>query len=145
MRKGTSVREREKDHHKVVIQRGTRNDRNPYAPAHKILHQQWTQHCEEQARVAAWELHTHVYKNPGDVRFFKTKTVTGAISLTGISREKGEFTADSGASVHMTSKSDLVREERRNNSEIERVLYDYHSDQTGRQKKGLCTSKVRTC
>ena len=43
----------------------TRNDRNPNAPAYEDLHQQWTQHCEERARVAAWELHKTVYKIRG--------------------------------------------------------------------------------
>ena len=39
-----------------IIQRGFRNDRNPNALTYEDVHQQWTQSCEEQTRVAAWQL-----------------------------------------------------------------------------------------
>ena len=42
--------------------------------------------------------------------FFKTKTVTGAICPTGISHGKRMFLVDSGASMHLVSKSDLIHE-----------------------------------
>ena len=48
-----------------IIQKGARNDRNPNAATHEDLHQQWTQHAEEQARVAARELHNIKYKIRG--------------------------------------------------------------------------------
>ena len=32
------------------------------ALTYEDLHQQWTQNCEEQARVAAWEVHNIIYK-----------------------------------------------------------------------------------
>ena len=44
----------------------TGNDRNPHAPTYEDLHPQRTRHCEERARVAAWELHTIIYKSDGD-------------------------------------------------------------------------------
>ena len=33
------------------------------ALTYEDLHQQWTQHCEEQARVAAWEVHNIILQN----------------------------------------------------------------------------------
>ena len=44
----------------------TGNDRNPHAPTYEDLHPQRTRHCEERARVAAWELHTIINKSDGD-------------------------------------------------------------------------------
>ena len=75
MRKGTSVVEREKD-----------------LPTYEDSHQKWTQLCEEQARVAAWELHKHVdricvtYQENKDTNF-KTKTIAGTTSWKRISHE----------------------------------------------------------
>ena len=37
------------------------------APTYEDLYQEWTQHCEEQTRIAAWELHKHIFKYPRDV------------------------------------------------------------------------------
>ena len=54
----TRERERAKDHRKESLQRGPRNYRNPNASSHEDLHRQRSQHCEEQARVEAWVLHT---------------------------------------------------------------------------------------
>ena len=44
--------------------------------------------------------------------FFKTTTFIGAIFPTGISHEERQFIVDSGASVHLMSKSDLTHEEK---------------------------------
>ena len=54
-----------------------------------------TQHCEEQARVAVWELHTIIFKIRGTCQenkdtFFESKTGTGAISRTGVSHGERE-------------------------------------------------------
>ena len=72
------------------------------------LHQQWTPHCEEVAGVAAWELRTIIHKIRGTYQENKdTFLQTRAISRTGISHEIREFMLESGASVHVRSKSDL--------------------------------------
>ena len=100
-----------------LIQRGPRNDRNPKALANEDLHRQWTQHCDntqEQQRGNGTQLLT---KSAGRnqktrIRFSKAKTVTGAFSRTGIRHEDREFTVDSGASMHMLSKSDFIQEEK---------------------------------
>ena len=98
-----------------MIQRGPRKDRNPNAPAHEDLHQQWTEQCEEQVRVAAWDLLNIIYKIRGTHQgnkdtFLKTKTVTGAISRS--SHDEREFALDSSASMHVMSLSDLIHEEK---------------------------------
>ena len=78
-----------------MIQRGPRHDRNPNASPCDDVHQQWTEHCEDQARVAAGELHniiceTRVTQQENKDTFLKTKTGTGVISRTGISHEETE-------------------------------------------------------
>ena len=64
-----------------------------------ICFQQWTKLCVEESRIAAWKLHKHFYTIRGTYKenkdaFFKTKTVTGAISGTGISHEEVEVKED---------------------------------------------------
>ena len=99
MRKDTSVHESEKGPSLGMIQRRSKNDRNPNC-------------CEEEARKAAWRWHKHVFKIHGtneanEDTLFITKSDTRATSRTGISHEEREFTVDSGASMHLMSKSEL--------------------------------------
>ena len=42
-----------------IYQWRRRNDRNSNAPTN--LHPQWTQHCDEDSRIAAWRPHKHNY------------------------------------------------------------------------------------
>ena len=44
-----------------IIQWCSKADRNPNARTCEDLHQQWTQHCEEESRIAAWELHKIIF------------------------------------------------------------------------------------
>ena len=94
------------------MQRGTRNDRNPNAPTCEDLHQQWTQHCEEQARVAAWELHNIIYKFAKRVKKTKTRSKNKLLQKLSpgqkpASKKKNEK-VDSGASMHLINKSNHI-------------------------------------
>ena len=119
MRKDTSEQEKEKDLH-VVLFSGDEDDRNPNSllpPPYEDVHQQWTQQCEEESRIAARRLHTNFYKihvtyEAHKNTFYNTKTVTGAISQTGINHEERECTVDTGALVLVMRKSDLIHEEK---------------------------------
>ena len=78
--------------------------------------------CEEQARVAAWDLHKHMYKILGTYQenkdiLSKTKTVTGGTSQTEICHEETEFTVDSGTSTW-----------RKIQFGNRKILYDYFGD-----------------
>ena len=55
MRKDTSVHERDQDHGKEL------SSEVPEVMAIRTLRELWTQHCEEDGPVAAWELHTIIY------------------------------------------------------------------------------------
>ena len=57
---------REKDHRKELSSEDPEMIAIQTPPIHEDLHLQWTQHCEEQARVAAWELQIF-FKKPRDV------------------------------------------------------------------------------
>ena len=51
----------------------------------KAVDQQWTQHCEEESRIAAWNLHKGILKIRGTYQenkdtFFKSKTVYRTLS-----------------------------------------------------------------
>ena len=107
MRKDTSVLGRERPS-QGIIQRRRRNDRNPNVPTCDDLHQQWTQHCKEQARAATWELHNIIYKirrphQENKDTFFKNKTVTGPRQESAI---KKECIAHSRACLLKMSKSE---------------------------------------
>ena len=95
-----------------MIQRGPRNDRNANSPAHEDVHQQWTEDCEEQARVDNMNYKIRGAHQGNNDTFLKTKTVTRAISPTGISHYEKTLTIDSSASMHMMSVSDLSHEEK---------------------------------
>ena len=42
-----------------------KKDRYPNAPTCEDVHQQWTQHGEEESRIAAWNMHRHIFKIRG--------------------------------------------------------------------------------
>ena len=76
---------------------------------------------------------------------FKTKIVTGAFSWTGTSHEERRVEKiDSGASMHMMCKSDLIHEETmwKSKSSV-RLLQQL--DQSQRQKKPLSASEMWRC
>ena len=93
-----------------IIQWGRKNGRNPNVPTCEDLHQQWTQHSEEEYRIAAWRLHNIIYRTRGTYQetkdtFFKNKDRYGAVSQKRISHEEREFIADSAASIDKQNKT----------------------------------------
>ena len=115
-------------------------------PASEDLRQQWTQHCEEQAREAVWELHTTTYKIretylENQATLFRRKIDTGVISRAGISHEE-RYYIDTGASMHMLSKSDFTPERARHNSEIERN-FDYFGERVNYHDRRSCCPRQR--
>ena len=81
----------------------TGNDRNPNAFTYEDSHQQRTRQCEERARVAAWELHTIIYKSDADAK--KTR-------ICFPSHEERQLIEDSRAFMHVMSKIHLIHEEK---------------------------------
>ena len=63
-RKDTSVQEEETDLHWVLFCGDERMDRRTHR-SNEDVHQQWTQLCEKESRIAAWKLHKHVFKIRG--------------------------------------------------------------------------------
>ena len=88
------------------IPNGSENQRNPNAPTFAERSFEWISSMEK-ARKSVWLSHKSVYKLPGSYSF-KPSLASDVSSLSFITSREREFIVDSGASLHMMSKSDLT-------------------------------------
>ena len=152
MRKILPYKREKKEPSVGVIQWRRKNDGNPNALTDEELHQRRTQRCEEESRTATRRLHKHVYRIRGTYQENKDALNKGCHRSYLPDRDqamkrKNLYIVDSGASMHMMSKSDLTHEEketcrkskRTENGSLQRM------DQSLRQKKLLPTSEIGTC
>ena len=97
-----------------------------------------TQHCEEQARVAAWRLHKHIHKifwtyHEKQGYALQDKHCYKSYLWTRISHEGREWTVDYAYGEQERPCS----RRKRNHAEIERVLYDHYRVWNRHQDKSV--------
>ena len=80
---------------------------------------------------------------PKKTRIHSDKNRDCCICHTEISHEEGDFIVDPCASMHMLSKSDLIHEDKGNNSKIEKSLYDHQSKWNNHDDRRRCCLRQR--
>ena len=116
-KKNVLTRKKIWDLHLESSRPGSHNQRNPNAPTFEDRSIEWTSSMEEKARKAAWIfLHKNLYKVAGSYsenrhNVFRPSPASNVSSPSLTKSKETEFIVDSGASLHMLSKSDLTSEE----------------------------------
>ena len=88
---------------------GESHQRSPNAPKFEDRSQEETEWQERGAREAAWKLAKSVFnfKEKNKATFF-SQTENRCLPASTLKPEEREFVVDSGASMHMISKKDLI-------------------------------------